>query len=178
MELQDYTDKGLAELEVAIATERLRRHECRLVHVITQGTPKLVSRFWIDGFEEPPEGVSIVQRPANHPDNVVLRSLYSGHVIGFADKAHPDLVMADDGRNVPTPTFRAYTTELMDGKRVPARYVGIDGYGKPFNEMMDTHVHCTDDKWWPVGECDSDIVYDDEDGDDVIYTHNPALAAS
>jgi len=180
MKLQEYTLDELDALFARITAEKQRRHACRPVYVITRGTPKQTFQYGLDvEHDAPPEGdgVYCVLRPVNHPDNVVLRSLYGGHDIGFADKAHPDLVMADDGSNWPTPTFRAYT-KLVGDKHVPARYVGCDGYGNPFNRMLDTHVHCTDDKWWPVGECDSDIVYDDEDGDDVIYTHNPALAAS
>lgn len=175
MELQGYTQTELDALAEALAAEKQRRHECRPVYVITRGTPKQAFHYGLDApHDAPPEGdVECELRPANHPDNVVLRSLYGAHVNGFADKAHPDLVMADDGRNPPRPTFRDYT-ELVGTKHVPARLVGRDGYGRPFNEMSETHVCCTDEKWWPVEECDSDYVFG-EDGEDVFYTHNPTL---
>jgi hypothetical protein len=176
MELKDYTNAGLAALESAIAEERLRRHERRLVYVITRGTPAQTFCYGLDEpHESPPEGegVEFVMRPANHPDNVVLRSLYGGqHDIGFADKDHPDLVMADDGRNPPKPTLRAYTG-LVDDKHVPARWVSIDGYDNPINRMLDTHQWCTDGKWWPAEECTEHALFD-EDGAhyDSTYTHN------
>ena len=180
MDIQEYTLNELDALFARITAEKQRRHECRPVYVVTRGTPKQTFQYGLDvEHDAPPEGdgVYFVQRPANHPDNVVLRSLYGGHVIGFADKAHPDLVTADDGRNPPRPTFRAYT-ELVDGKHVPARCVDRDGYGNPFNRMLDTHVHCTDDKWWPVDECEEHFEIDEDDREGVTYTHNPALAAS